>query len=66
MIIVSECSEGFGSDEYREANASLVELGSDAWLESILPKKREISSVSTTLCFDLAQTSATIIPPSFF
>ena len=41
MIIVSECSEGFGSEEYREANASLVELGSDSWLESILPKKRE-------------------------
>jgi hypothetical protein len=41
VIIVSECSEGFGSDEYREANASLVELGSDAWLDSILPKKRE-------------------------
>ena len=42
VIIVSECSEGFGSEEYREANANLVELGSDAWLDSILPKKREI------------------------
>ena len=41
MIIVSECSEGFGSEEYREANAKLVELGGAAWLDSILPKKRE-------------------------
>ena len=41
VIIVSECSEGFGSEEYREANAKLVELGGAAWLDSILPKKRE-------------------------
>ena len=38
VIIVSECSEGFGSDEYREANQKLVDLGPQDWLESILPK----------------------------
>jgi nickel-dependent lactate racemase len=38
VIIVSECSEGFGSEEYKEANRRLVALGPEAWLDSILDK----------------------------
>ena len=30
LIIASECSEGFGSEEFRPAQAKLVELGADA------------------------------------
>ena len=38
LIIASECSEGLGSTEFREAQARLVELGPDAFLQAILQK----------------------------
>ncbi|MGI9424347.1 MAG: nickel-dependent lactate racemase [Hyphomicrobiaceae bacterium] len=38
LIIVSECSEGVGSDEFRAAQERLVALGPDAFLETLLQK----------------------------
>lgn len=38
LIIVSECSEGYGSDEFCEAQKRLVELGPDGFLDSITEK----------------------------
>ena len=38
LIIASECSEGFGSDAFRESQRLLVELGPDAFLQSLLAK----------------------------
>ena len=38
LIVVSECSEGIGSKEYADAQRRLVELGPDAFLQSILKK----------------------------
>ncbi|MDR1078882.1 MAG: nickel-dependent lactate racemase [Propionibacteriaceae bacterium] len=38
LIIVSECSEGFGSPEFRQSQARLVELGPDRFLASIAHK----------------------------
>lgn len=38
IIIASECSEGLGSTEYREAQRRLVQLGTAEFLESILHK----------------------------
>jgi len=38
LIIVSECSEGFGSEEFCEAQKRLVELGPDGFLNSIIEK----------------------------
>lgn len=38
LIIASECSEGMGSSEFVESQRRLVELGPDAFLESILKK----------------------------
>ncbi|MDR1214318.1 MAG: nickel-dependent lactate racemase [Propionibacteriaceae bacterium] len=38
LIIVSECSEGFGSPEFRRSQARLVELGPDRFLASIADK----------------------------
>ena len=38
LIIASECSEGMGSPEFIDAQRRLVELGPDAFLESILKK----------------------------
>lgn len=38
LIIASECSEGMGSPEFVESQRRLVELGPDAFLESILKK----------------------------
>jgi len=38
LIIVSECSEGFGSEEFCEAQKRLVELGPAGFLESIAEK----------------------------
>jgi nickel-dependent lactate racemase len=35
LIIVSQCSEGIGSDEFRSAQARLVELGPQAFLDSL-------------------------------
>ncbi len=39
LIIASECSEGFGSAEFREAQARLVALGPDAFLASLMVKR---------------------------
>lgn len=39
VIMVSECSEGFGSSEFRDASRRLVELGTDGFLESLLAKE---------------------------
>lgn len=38
LIIASECSEGFGSPEFMDAQRRLVELGPDAFLTSLLGK----------------------------
>ena len=38
LIIVSECSEGFGSEEFCEAQKRLVELGPEGFLNSIADK----------------------------
>ncbi len=39
LIVASECSEGIGSPEFREAQARLVKLGPEAFLQSLLQKK---------------------------
>lgn len=38
LIIVSECSEGFGSDEFLAAQKKLVDLGIDAFLKTLTDK----------------------------
>lgn len=38
IIIASACSEGMGSPEFRDAQARLVELGPDAFLETLTRK----------------------------
>ena len=38
LIIASECSEGFGSAEFRAAQARLVELGTDRFLATLTAK----------------------------
>jgi nickel-dependent lactate racemase len=38
LIIASECSEGFGSAEFREAQARLVDLGPDRFLATLTAK----------------------------
>ena len=38
LIMVSECSEGFGSPEFRDAQARLVELGPDRFLATLTAK----------------------------
>jgi hypothetical protein len=38
LIIASECSEGFGSPEFREAQRRLVELGSERFLATLTAK----------------------------
>ncbi|MCP5149722.1 MAG: nickel-dependent lactate racemase [Ectothiorhodospiraceae bacterium] len=38
LIIASDCSEGFGSEEFRAAQGRLVERGVDGFLASILDK----------------------------
>ncbi|NLS00896.1 nickel-dependent lactate racemase [Rhizobium sp. P38BS-XIX] len=39
LIIASECSEGFGSPEFREAQARLVELGPERFLATLTAKR---------------------------
>jgi nickel-dependent lactate racemase len=39
LIVASECSEGIGSPEFRASQARLVELGPEAFLQSILAKR---------------------------
>jgi len=39
LIVASECAEGIGSAEFRASQARLVELGPEAFLQSILPKR---------------------------
>lgn len=39
LIVVSDCSEGFGSKEFRDSQRRLVEMGPQAFLRSILPKR---------------------------
>jgi nickel-dependent lactate racemase len=38
LIIASECSEGFGSQEFREAQGRLVEMGPDRFLATLTAK----------------------------
>ncbi|MDR2613793.1 MAG: hypothetical protein LBC91_00495, partial [Candidatus Accumulibacter sp.] len=38
LIIASECSEGFGSKEFREAQARMVELGPEHFLATLTAK----------------------------
>jgi len=40
LFIVSACSQGMGSPEYVDAQKRLVALGTDGFLNEILPKKR--------------------------
>ena len=39
LIVASACSEGFGSEEFREAQQRLCALGPDAFLATLVPKK---------------------------
>jgi nickel-dependent lactate racemase len=39
LIMASECSEGLGSAEFADAQARLVALGPEAFLQSLLPKR---------------------------
>jgi nickel-dependent lactate racemase len=39
LIVASSCSEGFGSEHFRAAQARLVELGPDAFLRTLLAKR---------------------------
>jgi nickel-dependent lactate racemase len=39
LIVASACSEGFGSHEFRASQARLVELGPDAFLQTLLAKR---------------------------
>ena len=39
LIVASACSEGFGSPDFRDAQRRLVELGPEAFLASIAPKR---------------------------
>jgi nickel-dependent lactate racemase len=39
LIVASSCSEGFGSQHFRAAQARLVELGPDAFLRTLLAKR---------------------------
>lgn len=39
LIMVSECAEGIGSSHYRDAQARLVSLGPDAFLDTLLAKQ---------------------------
>jgi hypothetical protein len=38
LIVASDCSEGLGSKEFRASQRRLVEMGTDGFLQSILPK----------------------------
>lgn len=38
LIIASECSEGFGSPEFRDAQRRMIELGPQRFLETLLSK----------------------------
>jgi nickel-dependent lactate racemase len=38
LIMVSECSEGFGSEEFKDAQARLVELGPEKFLKTLTAK----------------------------
>jgi nickel-dependent lactate racemase len=38
LIIASQCGEGFGSAHFRDAQARLVEMGPEAFLDSLLAK----------------------------
>ena len=38
LIIASECSEGFGSSEFREAQTRMVEIGPERFLATLLAK----------------------------
>ena len=39
LIVASECAEGFGSAEFRDAQRRLVDLGPDAFLHTLLAKR---------------------------
>ncbi len=39
LIVASACSEGFGSNEFRDAQARLRSMGPDAFLQSLLAKQ---------------------------
>ncbi len=39
LIMASECSEGMGSEEFKAAQARLVAMGSEAFLQALLRKK---------------------------
>ncbi len=39
LIIASECAQGMGSEHYKEAQARLVSMGPDAFLDTLLEKQ---------------------------
>jgi lactate racemase len=39
LVTVSNCSEGIGSREYAESQGNLIRLGSERFMEEILPKR---------------------------
>jgi len=39
LIVASECAEGFGSAEFRNAQRRLVDLGPNAFLQTLLAKR---------------------------
>lgn len=39
LFIVSECSEGIGSEEFRESQRKLIEVGAEAFIKNIEPKQ---------------------------
>jgi nickel-dependent lactate racemase len=47
LIIASECSEGLGSEEFKESQARLVEMGSAKFLEKVLAQKYAEIDVSS-------------------
>jgi len=50
LIIASECSEGFGSHEFQQANANLVRLGKEGFTEMVLKKPlADIDEWQTTM-----------------
>ncbi|MEZ4427322.1 MAG: hypothetical protein R3A51_06435 [Nannocystaceae bacterium] len=50
LIIASECSEGFSSPEFRDAQARLVELGPDRFWPPCRPRRSPMSMNGRPRC----------------
>jgi lactate racemase len=56
LFIVSECSEGIGSPEYATCQRRLIDVGSEAFMEQILPKtKADIDEWETEMQLKVAK-----------